>query len=450
MRFSTLLWCCVAAAFCTSLASDARGQAATTDLLIQARELAREGRHAEAIPIYEAHLTEIERREGDDFEPLVFLLHELAVQHHAVGEAAEAEALYLRSLAVAEKYHGTRDSTLAPSLRGLAAVAAMRGRLQDAESYHRRVLEIQKSAAASRSDIARTYAELGVLRQLRGHPADAEELYRRALAADDDVLTETEVATVAGNLAALYARGERYGEAEQTYRQVLAIREKQLGPDHPDLIKVLLELASLQFRQRRYASAASSYERVLHLREPTGQDDLALSDLLSQLAATYRQLGRSAEAEAHFDLAKTILKAQCGDRERTKACRDATVIHRGLRNRPRDSAEPPPASGSPPPEETVAKVAATTTPARPVHRAQVAARQDRREAVEILERLQASHRDLVADLATRVVEVDLAERGVWHRVQIGEFPTASQAKALCSQLLRRGHDGCWVVATDGS
>ena len=78
----------------------------------------------------------------------------------------------------------------------------------------------------------------------------------------------------------------------------------------------------------------------------------------------------------------------------------------------------------------------------------MAARQDRREAAEILGQLRDSHPQLLGDLAARVVPADLGERGVWHRVQLGEFPELAEAKALCAELIRRGHEGCWVITTE--
>ena len=451
------------------LAGQAVSQAPAEDLLTQARGLAREGRHAEAIPIYEELMSEVEGRDNGDSEPLVYLLHELAVQHHALGDATAAETLYRRSLRLAEKHHGEHAATLAPILRGLAAVAAMRGRLDDAEAHHRRVLKIQETEASGGAEMARTLAELGVLRQLQGQSADAEGFYQRALAsADENDLSPTEIVTISGNLGAIYARQERYAEAEQSYLKVLAIRERELGPQHPDLVKVLLELASLQFRQRRYSRAAASYERGLRLRERTQSDDLAQSDILSQLAATYRQLGRTAEAEAHFAMAKTILGAQCQGRERTTACRDAAMIHQGLVSRPRDSTNGLIRPNEPLADEDTARApevagsrsrAAASDPASPAkppspprtrvtHRVQVAARQVREQAVALLAGLQADYPDLLGDLDARVFEVDLGDRGVWHRVQIGAFTSRARAKALCGELVRRGHDDCWVAATE--
>jgi tetratricopeptide (TPR) repeat protein len=38
------------------------------------------------------------------------------------------------------------------------------------------------------------------------------------------------------NLASLYEDQGKYGEAEPLYRRALAIREQQLGPQHPDTL----------------------------------------------------------------------------------------------------------------------------------------------------------------------------------------------------------------------
>ncbi len=47
------------------------------------------------------------------------------------------------------------------------------------------------------------------------------------------------------NLAILYQTQGRYAEAEPLHRRALAIREKALGPDHPDVAASLNNLASL-------------------------------------------------------------------------------------------------------------------------------------------------------------------------------------------------------------
>src|SRR5580704_8615216 len=58
----------------------------------------------------------------------------------------------------------------------------------------------------------------------------------------------------------------RYAEAIPLAQQVLAIREKMLGPDHPDVALSLNSLASLYDKQGRYAEAEPLYKRALVIR----------------------------------------------------------------------------------------------------------------------------------------------------------------------------------------
>ena len=54
----------------------------------------------------------------------------------------------------------------------------------------------------------------------------------------------------------------RYAEAEPLYRRSLAIWEKQLGRDHPDVATSLNNLAGLSAAQGRWAEAAESIDRA--------------------------------------------------------------------------------------------------------------------------------------------------------------------------------------------
>ena len=72
---------------------------------------------------------------------------------------------------------------------------------------------------------------------MQGRYAEAEPLYKRALAIREKALgpDHPDVAKALNNLAVLYQKQGRYAEAEPLYKRALAIREKALGPDHPDV-----------------------------------------------------------------------------------------------------------------------------------------------------------------------------------------------------------------------
>jgi tetratricopeptide (TPR) repeat protein len=59
----------------------------------------------------------------------------------------------------------------------------------------------------------------------------------------------------------LYEQG-RYADAEPLYKRSLAISEKALGPDHPEVAFSMNDLAEVYEKQGRYADAEPLYERA--------------------------------------------------------------------------------------------------------------------------------------------------------------------------------------------
>ena len=78
---------------------------------------------------------------------------------------------------------------------------------------------------------------------------------------DAAVAQEDEAATLAARAAALQQAG-KYSEAIPLAQQVLAIREKQLGPNHPDVAESLAKLGRLYLQQGRNADAESVLSRA--------------------------------------------------------------------------------------------------------------------------------------------------------------------------------------------
>jgi tetratricopeptide (TPR) repeat protein len=108
----------------------------------------------------------------------------------------------------------------------------------------------------------------------------------------------TFLASLLSNLADLYINERRYAEAEPLLNRSLAIAEKVLGPDHPNVAQTLNNLAMLYDRQGRYADAERLLKRSLAASEKTlGPNHPDLADLLDNLAGVYKDQGRTADAE---------------------------------------------------------------------------------------------------------------------------------------------------------
>ena len=143
-------------------------------------------------------------------------LNNLAALYDAMGRYAEAEPLYRRSLAIREKQLRAR-----PPRRGHQP--------EQPGDLYRRHGPVRRGRAA-----------------LPPQPGDPGEATRAR---------PPDVATSLNNLANLYQDMGRYAEAEPLYRRCLAIREKQLGPDHPEVANSLNNLAHLYRSMGRYAEA---------------------------------------------------------------------------------------------------------------------------------------------------------------------------------------------------
>jgi tetratricopeptide (TPR) repeat protein len=91
----------------------------------------------------------------------------------------------------------------------------------------------------------------------------------------------------------------RYAEATDCYERVLAWRESQLGPDHPDVAQALNNLGLMAADQEKYDVAIPDLERALAITERAfGPDNSAVGDALSSLADAYVGAGRYEEALA--------------------------------------------------------------------------------------------------------------------------------------------------------
>ncbi|MGY4233430.1 tetratricopeptide (TPR) repeat protein [Bradyrhizobium sp. USDA 4449] len=82
------------------------------------------------------------------------------------------------------------------------------------------------------------------LDQRQGRFADAEPLFKRALAIGEKVLSREhpDVGQSLNNLATLYVKQERFAEAEPLFQRAIAIFQQVGGPEHPAVATLLNNL----------------------------------------------------------------------------------------------------------------------------------------------------------------------------------------------------------------
>jgi tetratricopeptide (TPR) repeat protein len=186
--------------------------------------------------------------------------------------------------------------------RGLSATpAAPVSAEKDTERGLLAELREEERKGAEDLALAGTLYRLAILRRQQGEFAEAERLYQRALEIRERQQgpNHPDVALILNNLAALEAARGNYDAAQPLFERALAIRQTALGGDHVLTAESLNNLALLHAAQGDAAAAEPLYRRALSILEKTGTtraDELAR--VLDNYAALLHETGRDADAEA--------------------------------------------------------------------------------------------------------------------------------------------------------
>ncbi|KAH0541722.1 hypothetical protein FGG08_003814 [Glutinoglossum americanum] len=149
----------------------------------------------------------------------------------------------------------------------------------------------------------------------RGRYKEAEQLYGQALEGCEKQLgpDHPETLRMVQNFAIVYGNQGRYKEAEQLFERALEGCEKQLGPDHPDTLRAVPNLANIYRNQGRYKEAEQLYERALEgYEKQAGPDHPGTLLTMQNLANVYADQGRYKEAEQLHERALEGYEKQLG------------------------------------------------------------------------------------------------------------------------------------------
>ena len=183
------------------------------------------------------------------------------------------------------------------------------GRYAEAENSLRTALKLAEQFRNGEYIVGESLNNLAELYYAQGKYAEVQPLYQRALAIREKVLgpEHPNVATSLNNLAALYYAQGKYAEVEPLYQRALAILEKVLGPEHPHVAVSLNNLALLYHNQGKYAEAEPLHQRALAIAEKAlGPEHPDVATSLENYAILLRKTGRNAEADELEKRARAI------------------------------------------------------------------------------------------------------------------------------------------------
>jgi CHAT domain-containing protein/tetratricopeptide (TPR) repeat protein len=144
---------------------------------------------------------------------------------------------------------------------------------------------------------------------LAGKGDKAQPFAERALGIRERVLgpEHPDVAGALNNLAVIYSNKGDFAKAEPLLQRALSMLERVLGPEHPNVGDSLNNLASLYRNRGDYAKAEPLLQRALSMLERVlGPEHPKITDPLNNLALLYKDRGDFAKAEPLLQRALTI------------------------------------------------------------------------------------------------------------------------------------------------
>lgn len=148
-----------------------------------------------------------------------------------------------------------------------------------------------------------------------GQYGKAAAVWQQVLAIDEKELgpDHPSVATSLHTLGGLLEDQGQYATAESLYRRSQAIFEKALGPDHPNIAAILVALARLLDNQGQYAEAELFVRRALSIYEKAfGHVHLFIAISLNNLATIRTNQGQYAAAESLYRRSLPIYEKALG------------------------------------------------------------------------------------------------------------------------------------------
>jgi tetratricopeptide (TPR) repeat protein len=232
-----------------------------------------------------------------------------------LGENVGAEGIFEQALHASVASH--HDDLLAEISAWLVWVVGFQGRFSDADRW-RRFAEAAIERSSVQESIAYSWLlnNVGVIYHLQGRVPESLEYQRRALAIKEKVLgpDDPDVAVTLGNMALTLNSLNRSAEGLSTVDRAMRILKRALGESHPRIADGLSNRGEILLSLGRPAEALAGYQDARRIWErEDSQDNPALAFALSGIGRSLTALYRPREALAPLESALAIRKRHGAD-----------------------------------------------------------------------------------------------------------------------------------------
>ncbi|HEY5557943.1 SatD family protein [Acetobacterium sp.] len=203
---------------------------------------------------------------GEDHPNVAATYNDMGNIYSAQSKYDEALEFYERALSIFEKYPGMDQSGIGTTYYNLGEIYSLKKELNKGLEYYQKSLEIrEKVSGDDHSDLEDIYIRMGNIFLEIGELDKALEFFKKTL---PKRLKDSQAASIYNNMGTIFLRKGNLNEALEYLKKALLIKERQLGPDHPETAAIYQKIASI------YQMKNNSEEAVKYLNKVTNSDAL--------------------------------------------------------------------------------------------------------------------------------------------------------------------------------
>ena len=284
---------------------------ALRERLAVARALHSAGRHAEGLPIAQQAMEEAERL------GYVPLLAEASARLAALQEGSGEYEAALANLerAYFEALRSGMDELAAETAASLVFTLGYAVNRHDEALAWSRHARAEVDRAGTEEMLAQLLNHVGVVHYLRGAYAESQSLHEEALALQQRALgpEHPEIGASLTGLANVHHALGNVDEAIRLFERALALRQQAVGEDHPDVATALSNLGIAHRAKGSFHDSIAYNERALVMRERLlGPEHPEVAVSLSNLAAAHFSAGSPDKALVPFERALAMRERTFG------------------------------------------------------------------------------------------------------------------------------------------
>lgn len=207
---------------------------------------------------------------GDRHERIAVSLNEAGALYLSEGKAAEAETQFREAVAMYLEVVGEDDEGTLTAMGNLATtLQVQRDKTDEAEQLYLRLLAAYDRMSPDNPLALTARGNYAVMKYQAGDYVAAEREFRRLLAVHQRTGDERQSLYALNNLSGTLRMQRKIGDAETYLREAIAIGNRLLGAEHPQVLRYNISLSTILSELGRTDEAIAILRSALEVRQRT-------------------------------------------------------------------------------------------------------------------------------------------------------------------------------------